>query len=265
MCRFAAYIGENQILIDELLEKPKNSLVSQSHDARAGMHPVNADGFGVGWYDLDIDEKPGIFKSTQPAWNDKNLSHISRKVKSDCFLAHIRASTVGDVNQSNCHPFTFAEYSMVHNGTIRNFEKYKRKLISEIDEDLFLHISGNTDSEHFFLLVMHYLRREKSLDKAVLKAMSWIVDVQKDDAGFSRLNIVITNGIEMLATRFGSKDQGSISLKYSESHIDDKLSSIKISSEILDDNQDEWKEVPDNHYIYINKKDMSLKIDNIKL
>lgn len=264
MCRFAAYFSHKEIALDELLSQPKNSLIKQSHEAREGTNGINADGFGIAWYNPDISNCPGIFKSTQPAWNDSNLMHISQKIKSPCFLAHVRASTVGDVNQSNCHPFAFQEYSLVHNGTIRNFENYKKKIINKIDEALFLNIKGNTDSEHLFFLIMHFVKQNNNLESSVKKAISWIVDAQEYYDGFSRINIVITNGSELMATRFVSKGEKSLSLRYlSKTNGKDKIDSLTISSESLDDNDILWSELPENHFLYINKDDMKLKIEQL--
>lgn len=264
MCRFAAYFGHEEILLRELLSKPKNSLIKQSHEAREGIHGINADGFGLAWYNLGISPTPGIFKSTQPAWNDNNLMHLSHKIKSSCFLAHVRASTVGDVNQNNCHPFSFGEYSMVHNGTIRNFEKYKKRLIDSIDEDLFLQIKGNTDSEHFFFLIMHFLRQKNDLILSVKKAIDWVTRIQENCDGFSRINIVITNGSELMATRFVSKGEKSLSLRYCSKCIEqNKTSSLILSSESLSDDNQLWQELPENHYIYLTKDNMKCIIEGL--
>src|SRR6056300_1646366 len=111
MCRFLTYFSNQPILLENLLDKPTNSLIKQSHEAKEGTHGVNADGFGIAWYDFDIDSHPGVFKSIQPAWNDNNLIHLSQKIRSPCFLAHVRASTIGDVNQNNCHPFAYENYA----------------------------------------------------------------------------------------------------------------------------------------------------------
>ncbi len=264
MCRFVAYFGHEEILFSTLLLKPKNSLIKQSFWAREGAHGVNADGFGLAWYNHDISTGPGVFKSTHPAWNDNNLIQISQRVKSSCFLAHVRASTVGNVSQNNCHPFCHKEYSMVHNGTIRNFKKYKKRLVNFIDEDLFLQIKGNTDSECFFFLIIHFLRQKNDLALSVKKAISWITSIQEGCDGFSRINIVITNGSELLATRFASKEEKSLSLKYSAtSNGHNKLSSLTLSSESLTDDEKLWQELPQNHYIYISKDNMECIIEPI--
>jgi len=265
MCRFAAYFGLKEILLDELLVNPKNSLIKQSHEAREGAHGINADGFGVAWYNFEISCYPGIFKSTQPAWNDNNLTHISQKIKSSCFMAHVRASTVGDVNQNNCHPFAFKEYSMVHNGTIRNFDKYKKEMVNKIDEELFLQIRGNTDSECLFFLIITYVRSGNSLEDSVKKAIAWVTEIQKNCDGFSRINIVITDGKDLIATRYVSKGETSLSLNYciKSNASDKKISSIILSSEALNDNDEVWFEVPENHYICLNRDDMKFKVEEI--
>ncbi|HEY7699287.1 MAG TPA: class II glutamine amidotransferase, partial [Vicinamibacteria bacterium] len=49
MCRWLAYSGA-PVLLDELLFKPKHSLIDQSMSAKAAVTVTNGDGFGVGWY-----------------------------------------------------------------------------------------------------------------------------------------------------------------------------------------------------------------------
>lgn len=263
MCRFVAYFGKKKSLLSDIIKKPKNSLICQSREAREGAKGINADGFGIAWYKPEIDKTPGIFKSTQPAWNDENLIHIATKIQSPCFLAHVRASTIGDVNLNNCHPFNFAEYSMVHNGTIRGFDKYKRKIINDLDEDLFLKIKGNTDSEHFFYIIMQHIRNGNTFEEAVMKSIQYVIDLQKNDHQdtFSRLNICITNHNEIIATRFVSKGHESLSLHYKVNQEKSDHHSLIISSEQLDKIEDRsWEVVPNNSYIYVNRKNMDVKI-----
>lgn len=247
MCRLVAYFGESKLLLDELLVKPENSLIKQSHRAREGRRGINADGFGISWYNTEVDIYPGIFKSIQPAWNDNNILHLSRMISSNCILAHIRASTVGDVIQSNCHPFSYKEFSMVHNGTIGNFNHYKMQFIDKIGIDLFLKIKGNTDSEYFFFLIISLINKGMSMSEAVKCAIKWVVSLQEGE-DFSRINIVITDGKQILATRFASKNQSHLSLKYSFNQ-----KSLTISSEPLNENGYNWADLPEKHYLYFTK------------
>ena len=268
MCRFVAYIGKKPILLKELLEKHNNSLINQSKEAREGINGLNADGFGLAWYDQDIEPEPGIFKSIQPAWNDANLKHIASKIKSSCFLGHVRASTVGDVSINNCHPFTYRKYAFVHNGTIRHFEKVRRPLMNQLDDEFFDAIKAQTDSEHLFYLIMQCLKHNPNytLEQAVTNAFKYIVDWQKVEGkeSFSRLNIVITDGNQLVATRFVTKGYDPLSLHYAIGHCVDesedehllitgkKSGAVIIASEPLTDYAREWQEVPNNHSIVIN-------------
>src|SRR3954451_15561930 len=99
MCRWLAYIG-SPVLVHDLLYRPEHSLIVQSMHATLGAEPTNGDGFGLGWYGENTE--PGLFRSTLPAWNDRNLRDLSGHLTSGCVLAHIRASTGTAVQQTHC-------------------------------------------------------------------------------------------------------------------------------------------------------------------
>src|SRR5215211_3586843 len=152
MCRWLTYSG-SPILLEELLYKPEHSLIDQSLHARLGVEPTNGDGFGVGWYDANA-HAPAIFRSVEPAWNDRNLREVAGHVESPLFLAHIRASTGTPVQQTNCHPFRYGRWLWVHNGLVRDFPRVKRQLALAVDESLYTSIEGSTDSELLFFLAL---------------------------------------------------------------------------------------------------------------
>jgi predicted glutamine amidotransferase len=152
MCRWLAYSG-SPILLDELLFKPDHSLIDQSLHARLGVETTNGDGFGVGWYGANTDT-PTLFRSVEPAWNDRNLREVAGHVESPLFLAHIRASTGTPVQQTNCHPFRYGRWLWVHNGLVRDFVHLKRELALAVDESLYTAIEGSTDSELLFYLAL---------------------------------------------------------------------------------------------------------------
>ena len=102
MCRWLAYTG-SPVLMWDLLYKPEHSLIVQSMNSTLGYEPTNGDGFSVGWYGEG--DTPGVFRSTEPAWNDRNLAALSAHIRSSCVLAHVRASTGSPVQQTSCHPF----------------------------------------------------------------------------------------------------------------------------------------------------------------
>jgi len=155
MCRWLAYSG-SPILLEELLYRPRHSLIDQSLHARLGVDTTNGDGFGVGWYGASNADTPAVFRSIEPAWNDRNLREIASHVESPLFLAHIRASTGTAVQQTNCHPFRYGRWLWVHNGLVRDFARIKRDLALAVDGSLYASIEGSTDSELLFYLALTF-------------------------------------------------------------------------------------------------------------
>src|SRR6476619_3826162 len=153
MCRWLAYLG-SPVLLEELLYKPKHSLIVQSLHSQLGAEETNGDGFGIGWYGAP--EIPAVFRSTEPAWNDRNLRELAGHVSAGAVFAHIRASTGSPVQQTNCHPFRHGRRLWMHNGLIHEFGKVKRDLVLEVDPSLYPEMEGTTDSEVLFHLALTF-------------------------------------------------------------------------------------------------------------
>ena len=153
MCRWLAYSG-SPLRLDQLLLNPQRSLVDQSLHAQQGATTTNGDGFGVGWYD-DTGE-PRLYRSTHPAWNDRNLRELASSISSPLFFAHIRASTGTAIQETNTHPFRHGRWLWMHNGAIRGYETVMRDLRLAVDASLFPSIEGTTDSETMFYLALTF-------------------------------------------------------------------------------------------------------------
>jgi len=220
MCRFLAYLGKRPRVLADYLDKPIHSLLKQSQEARACALGTHADGSGIAWYSPSISPEPGIYKTTQPAWNDENLHSLIAKIESTCFLGHARAASSGEVNFNNCHPFAFGNYAFMHNGTIEGLEKFRRAWLWDLDEDLFEHIRGRTDSELLFHLMIHHMRRSSLQGLAAMQAGLHLAFEQVRRAQshsqdiFASLNIVLTDGENLIATRYSTKQRAPASLSY---------------------------------------------------
>jgi len=270
MCRFIAYKGKKPIVLKTLFIESENSLLKQSRLAKEAKTGLNADGFGLGWYDQRIDADPAIFKSIQPAFNDENLIHIASKVLSDCFIGHVRASTVGEVSISNCHPFSYKQFLFAHNGTIHHFDKIKKDLLLYLDEDYFSKIKGKTDSEHFFYLLSNIIEKKmkdfhvNSIAKACKDSIEIVKQMffKKKLEYKCHLNFVITDGKQMLAVRHTSNlDEPPPSLHFSIKNNSAENDSIIISSERLNDLQ-KWEDIQVNDVLLVDEK---LRVSSISL
>ncbi len=284
MCRFIAYLGR-PIIVDELLLKPPNSLIHQSYGAEEMTQTLNGDGFGLGWYMHHISQKPGLFRSTSPAWNNGNLLYNAPLIQTDCMFAHIRAASVGGVCEANTHPFHYEQFMMMHNGGVRHFSKIKRRLLSLLSDELFLWVKGQTDSEHFFALLMQHFRDLRGSNPSIsveqikqgFQQTFDVVQDLKQEAGIghevSTFNMMITDGYRLFGTRFSSDPQKETRTLYYSSGdrflCEDGISrmmkdesgdkAVLIVSEKLNDFEEEWTPIPPNHFIAIeNNLDVSL-------
>lgn len=214
MCRWLAYSG-SPIRLEELLLKPAHSLIDQSLHSKLGATTTNGDGFGIGWYDAE--DTPGVFHSIEPAWNDHNLRDLARHLVSPMVFAHIRASTGGAIQQTNCHPFRYGRWLWMHNGLIREFGSVKRDLAFAVDPSLYPLIEGSTDSELFF-----YLSLTLGLDDDPLSAVEravGLIEATGHRHGVERpiqMTVATTDGARLWVFRYSSEGD-SRSLFYSTS------------------------------------------------
>lgn len=274
MCRFLAYLG-SPVLMDDLLFKPKNSLIKQSIHSKEAEEPLNGDGFGVGWYMRDISPSPGLFVSVRPAWNERNLQYLAPKIIPSCIFAHVRAASNGEVNEFNCHPFHFRNLLFMHNGDINGFQDIKRMLEQGLSQPSYDMLQGQTDSEHLFAVFLDCLTAKGKADysaddiaTALEEAVTIVQEMKKvlKVKGEDYLNIAITDGNSMIAMRYVShpKDEPP-SLYYSEgkaySCVDGvchmapgrREQSVLVVSERLTSIREDWHKIPRNHILLVEK------------
>jgi predicted glutamine amidotransferase len=259
MCRWLAYSG-SPILLEELLYKPEHSLIDQSLHARLGVDTTNGDGFGVGWYGPDT-ETPAVFRSIEPAWNDRNLREVAGHVQSPLFLAHIRASTGTAVQQTNCHPFRHGRWLWVHNGLVRDFHRVKRELALAVDESLYPQMEGSTDSEMLFYLALTF-GLEENPPAAVERMVGHVEEVGHRHGTEHPIQMTIgtTDGSSVWAFRYSSEgksrslyystDMRSVREMYPERpRLQEASDETRIIvSEPIVDLPGAWNEVPESSY-----------------
>ena len=255
MCRWLAYSG-SPVCLEDLLFKPTNSLVVQSKHSQLGVETTNGDGFGVGWYGAH--ETPGVFTSTEPAWNDRNLRELSAHAESGRVFAHIRATTGTAVQQTNCHPFRHGRWLWMHNGVIAGFPSVKRDLAFAVDPVLFPQIEGSTDSELFFYLALTFGLQANPPD-AVAQAVGVIEEAgRRHGVDFPiQMTVATTDGETTWAFRYSSEgrsrtlfhstDVATLRHQYPDNPELHQLSDDArlVVSEPLGDLHGAWREVPE--------------------
>jgi glutamine amidotransferase len=202
-----------------------------------------------------------VYHSVEPAWNDRNLHDLSAHVSSPLVFAHIRASSGGAIQQTNCHPFRHGRWLWMHNGLIRDFLVVKRDLVLQIDPALYPYVEGSTDSEVFFFLALTF-GLEDDPPAAVARAVGLIEDVGRR-RGIEhpiQMTVATTDGECIWAFRYSSEGR-SRSLFFSSAidalrklypqmelfqRVNDETRLIV--SEPLGDLPGAWNEVPESSW-----------------
>jgi glutamine amidotransferase len=247
------------MLIRDVLYEGPNSLVGQSLSSHLGAEPTNGDGFGLGWYGEP--DTPGVFHSTEPAWNDNNLRELAGHISSPLFFTHVRAAIGSPVQQTNCHPFRHDHWLFMHNGYINEFGAIKRDLILAIDPSLYPLIQGSADTEVLFYLALT-LGLEDDPPAAVGQAIGLVeaVAARHGVPNPFQGTVATTDGETIWAFRYSS-ERNSRSLfftthvptlreLYPERQLFQEVSDNArlIVSEPLGDVAGVWNEVPESTY-----------------
>jgi predicted glutamine amidotransferase len=202
MCRWLAYHGA-PIRLEEILFKAEHSLIDQSLSSQSKDTPTNGDGFGVGWYGGRT--RPGRFRSIRPAWNDSNLHELAAHIESPLFLAHVRATSLAPVQETNCHPFRHGRWLFVHNGEIEGFAPFRRDLYIAVAPHLFNHIDGSTDSELMFYLALTFGLEDDPIGG--VERMAGFIEHMARDHGVDQslwMTVGFTDGNTLYAVRYAS-------------------------------------------------------------
>jgi len=261
-----AYTG-GSILLHDLLFEPKDNLIDQSLSARSKRTPTNGDGFGIGWYGKG--EQPGLFRSIRPAWNDFNLRDLALHIESPLFMAHVRATSLATIQETNCHPFRYTNWLFLHNGQIKEIQKFRKELLLAVADEYFENILGSTDSELMFHLALSF-GLEKDVPSAIAQMTGFVERVARKHgvAESVWMTLGISDGKTIWGFRYGSNGAGP-ELYYSPDVeelirvnplVKGRLESHArcLVSEPIGKFQKLWTEVPQNSTVIINNGNVDI-------
>ncbi|MBA0047634.1 ergothioneine biosynthesis protein EgtC [Mycobacterium sp. NPDC050853] len=216
MCRHLGWLGEPRSLSSLILE-PSHGLLVQSYAPRRQQHGlVNADGWGAGFF---TDGEPHRWRSARPLWGDASFASVAPVLRSGCVVAAVRSASVGmPIDESAAAPFTDGTWLLSHNGIV--------------DRGTVGQVSG----------------AESVVDSAVLAAR--VFDAGVDSLGETvrrvgaadpqaRLNILVANGNELIATTWGD----TLSILQA-------ADGVVVASEPYDDDPS-WVDIPDRRLVRV--------------
>ncbi|MEV0308218.1 ergothioneine biosynthesis protein EgtC [Nonomuraea fuscirosea] len=233
MCRHAAWLGAARPL-SSLIDEPGYGLLRQSYQPRrqrAGL--VNADGFGMGWYDPARAE-PVRYRRAVPIWTDANLPGLASVARSTCLLAAVRSATVGmPVEETATAPFADGTWLLSHNGRVAR----------DAVKDLADGAESTCDAAWVAAAVFQRGRAGAGLGEALADVV--VRAGEKDPA--ARLNLLACDGASVVATVWGD----TLFLR----RLDD---GVLVASEPLDDLPG-WQAVPERSLLTVAGDDVRVQ------
>lgn len=224
MCRHLGWLGAPVTVSSLVLDQPSGLLV-QSYAPRRQKHgTINADGWGVGFFDAD--SHPRRWRSDKPLWGDASFASVAPALHSGCVVAAVRSATIGmPIEPSASAPFTDGGWLLSHNGVV------DRAVVPRAAT-----VESTVDSA---VLAAHIF--ERGLDQLG----DTIARIGADDPG-ARLNILAANGSRIVATTWGDT---LFALERSDGTV--------LASEPYDDDPS-WRDIPDRHLVEVTAGSLTL-------
>jgi glutamine amidotransferase len=173
MCRHLGWLGEPRS-IASLVSEPPSGLLVQSYAPRRQKHGLmNADGWGVGFFDHGVARR----------WGDASFASVAPALSSGCIVAAVRSASIGmPIEPSASAPFTDGQWLLSHNGLV------DRAVLPQSPK-----AESTVDSALLAALIF---------DRGLDALGDTIVEVAAADPN-ARLNILAANGSELRATTWG--------------------------------------------------------------
>lgn len=241
MCRHLGYLGP-RTSVGGVLTDGEHSLRVQAYapsDMRGGG-TINADGFGVAWWDGDA--AAHSYRNPMPIWTDPAVDDVLPHIDSTSVIAAVRSATVGmPVERSACAPFTDGRWAFSHNGVVFGWPQSMADLWSEVPHVDALALPAPTDAAALWVVLQNLLCThdpESALRMLVRRVLA--------TSPKARLNFLLSDGQSMYATAV----HHSLSVLRTED-------SVTIASEPLDDRPD-WIFIDDRRMVVATTTDLTI-------
>lgn len=231
MCRHLAYVGAPTGLAGSLFDAPHSLARQAEHPRLQTSGTTNPDGWGVAWYHADR-AAPEWYRTVTPIWDDIAFARRAASIRSGAFVAAARLASPGAtlVDTGNA-PFVSDRWAFSLNGIVDGFpDGIGDELRARVHPTRLETIVGDADTEVLFALVLQTLDAGADPGSALASVVG---DVAAITTG--RLNLMLTDGRRLFATRYGN----------SLWHLGTALASEPI------DDQPAWCEVPDHSLVAV--------------
>lgn len=222
MCRHLGWLGA-PVAVSSLVLDPPSGLLLQSYAPRRQKHgTINADGWGVGFFDDGVRR----WRSDKPLWGDASFASVAPTLRSGCIVAAVRSATVGmPIEASASAPFSDGSWLLSHNGIV--------------DRGVLAPSAAAESSVDSAILAAHIF------DRGLDNLGDTIAQVGARDPD-ARLNILAANGSRLLATTWGDT-----------LFALERADGVVLASEPYDEDPS-WRDIPDRHLVEVSGARLTL-------
>jgi len=200
MCRHLAYVGAPASLAGPLFDAPHSLARQAEHPRLQTSGTTNPDGWGVAWYGPDHDE-PARYRTITPIWEDTGFAARAPSITSRAFVAAARLASPGaTLVEAGNAPFVSGPWAFSLNGIVDGFrDGVGEELRARVDPHRLEAIVSDADTEVLFALVLQAMEAGTDPGSALAGVVHEVLSITT-----GRLNLLLTDGRRLFATRYGN-------------------------------------------------------------
>lgn len=244
MCRLMGYVSKDVTTFSEI--SGPNFLEF------ANLSKVHNDGWGIAT--VNEATASSVIVEPSPAIESAKFQESAEHLKADAALLHFRWATAGlEVKEENTHPFSYNEYSFIHNGGVMP----KESLDPLYDHSRFT-LRGDTDSERYFFVLMTNILKS-GLKQGLLDGVRQI----RENCTFSSLNAMLLTPTHyaVISEHDNSKIPSQFPADYYELYYRRDSHGVLVASSGWD--QSDWSPLPNHRLLIANRESLAIDIEEI--
>ena len=242
MCRLMGYVSPEKRTVSEIAGSD-----FEQFTALSAKH-----GDGWGYAQVETNGAPSLTLEVARAKESAKYLELTKNLESTGGLLHLRWATLNlAVTEGNTHPFSFGNYSFIHNGSIKPPES----LDAFIDSQYLEKLRGSTDSERYFYVLLSFIDKLGAHD-GIREGIKTITS----HCDFSSLNaMIMTPDIYITISEHNySRIPDGEGPEYYDLYYREGSDGVLVASSGW--NQPEWKQIPNHHFLEVDRKTFATKL-----
>jgi len=245
MCRLMGFVSTD--------EKTLVEAAGEQFTEFAALSARHGDGWGIAT--CNQESLPSLLIEPTRAKESQAFDVASHNLKSNGALLHLRWATGNlAINEGNTHPFTYGDYSFMHNGAL-----IPPEAIDDLVAPKFNAIRrGQTDSESYFYLIVTEIEKY-----GVAGGIRSAVEIIRKSAIYSSINCMFLTPTEFYVVNEHNDERiphGELPGYYDLFYRTEGNEVLVASSGWT---QDGWSELPNHRIMKVDRKTLGIEISEI--